>query len=93
MARVINENLLDRVKLFGGIAQMTGIDGVKLAVGIAYQDLVSETVPHVDNLEVYVPLDLAMKFAEADITSQQLIDGSTVLLNGNRVQVSLLVSG
>jgi Phage integrase, N-terminal SAM-like domain len=29
------------------------------------------------------------QFSDADITSQQLIDGSVVLVNGNRVQVPL----
>jgi len=87
--RTINERLLRRIKLFRGIAQETGIDGVKFTATIAYRDFVNETVDHIDSVEVYVPLDLSMKFADADITSQQLIDGSIVLLNGNRVQVNL----
>ena len=37
------------------------------------------------------PIDVILKFVDADITSQQLIDGSIVLLNGDRMQVSLAV--
>lgn len=87
--RTINEELLHRIKLFRGIAEQTGIDGVKFTISISYRDFVNETVAHVDKMEVYVPLDLSMKFADADITSQQLLDGSIVLLNDNRIQVNL----
>jgi hypothetical protein len=87
--RTINEQLLHRIKLFRGVAQQTGIDGLKFTTNIAYRDFANETVARTDEMEVYIPLDLSMKFADADITSQQLLDGSIVLLNGNRIQVTL----
>jgi hypothetical protein len=89
VAQVVNGRLLSEIKLYGKIAGLVGIEGVKFAVGIAYKDFVNESVPHIDNLEIYVPLNLSTKFADADITSQQMIDGSIVVLNGNRIQVSL----
>jgi len=42
-----------------------------------------------DDLEIYLPLEQVVKFVDADITSQQLIDGSIILLGGNRIQVPL----
>jgi hypothetical protein len=82
--------MLSKVKAFKGVAQAAGIDGVKFTAHIAYRDFLNETVAHDDVLEIYLPLDLCSKFAEADITSQQLVDGSVVILNGNRIQTSLL---
>lgn len=89
VARVINDRLLDDIKAFRGVATLAGIDGVEFTLPIHYRNFVSETVATSDTLEVYVPLDLANEFASQDVTSQQLMDGSVVILNGNRVQVSL----
>ncbi len=89
VTKVINDRLLDDIKAFQGVAGLVGIGGVKFALRIYFRNFVSESVPTFDRLELYVPLDLAKKFADADITSQQLMDGSVVILNGNRVQVSL----
>lgn len=71
------------------MAGLVGIDGVEFAVRIYFRNFVSESIPTFDSLELYVLLGLARKFADADVTSQQLIDGSVVILNGNRVPVSL----
>lgn len=89
IARVINERLLDDIKAFQSVANLAGIDGVEFTARIYFRNFVSEIVATSDNLEIYVPLGLASKFANQDITSQQLMDGSVVILNGNRVQVSL----
>ena len=42
-----------------------------------------------DRVEAYFPLDVLLKFAEADITSQQLVNQSIILVNGDRVEVDL----
>ena len=89
VAKVINERLLDDIKDFRGVASVVGIDGVEFRVQIFFRNFVSEDVPAFDTLDVYVPVGLANKFADQDITSQQLMDGSVVLVNDNRVQVSL----
>jgi hypothetical protein len=89
VAKVINDRLLDDIKAFQDVAGLVGIDGVEFAVRIYFRNFVNESVATFDTLELYVPLALARKFADADITSQQLMDGSVVILNGNRVQVSL----
>lgn len=89
VAKVINDRLLDDIKAFQGVASLVGIDGVEFAVRIYFRNFVNESVATSDTLELYVPLSLAKKFADEDITSQQMVDGSVVILDGNRVQVSL----
>jgi hypothetical protein len=95
VAKVINERVIGAVKTFQQPAVLTGISGVKFAASINFRNFVneSELATHDDQLEVYVPVDLCLKFVDADITSQQLIDNSTVLLNGNRIQVPLSTGG
>jgi len=88
-ARVINDRLLQQAKLFGKVAGLAGVDGVKFSLRISYENLVTKSDLHTDKLELYIPLDLTTKFANADITSQQLVDGSIVLVNDNRIQVPL----
>ncbi len=93
VAKVINERIVERVKAFKAPAQETGLDGLKFAADISFRNFVNEAELHNDRLEIYFPLDLCLKFTDADITSQQLIDGSIVLLNGNRIQVPLSAGG
>jgi hypothetical protein len=91
IALVINERIIAMIKTFKSPAQESGIDGLKFTTSIDYHNFVNESQTHQDQLEIYLPLDLLVKFVDADITSQQLIDGSIVLLNGDRIQVSLTV--
>jgi hypothetical protein len=89
VAKVINERLLDDIKAFRDVASLAGIDGVEFTVRIDFRNFVSEQTATSDKLQLYMPLVLANRFADQDITSQQLMDGSVVILNGNRVEVSL----
>src|SRR5260370_5616762 len=93
VAKIINDRIIGRVKTFRAPAQETGIDGLQFSAVINFHNFVNEPTIRTDRLEVYLPLDLCMKFVDADVTSQQLIDGSIVLLNGNRIQVPLSAGG
>jgi hypothetical protein len=93
VAKVINERIIGRVKTFRTPAGEAGIDGLKFSVAISFRNFVNEPKTRNDQLDVYLPLDLCAKFLEADITSQHLIDGSIVLLNGNRIQIPLSSAG
>src|SRR5260370_34251062 len=93
VAKIINERIIGRVKTLRAPAQETGIDGLQFSAVINFHNFVNEPTIRTDRLEVYLPLDLCMKFVDADVTSQQLIDGSIVLLNGNRIQVPLSAGG
>ena len=88
-AKVINERIMAMVRGFKGPAQESGIDGLKFAATIEYRNFINESSVKSDDLEIYLPLEQVVKFVDADITSQQLIDGSIILLGGNRIQVPL----
>lgn len=66
-----------------------GLDGLKVEVKMFFKDFLREANPNFEDLSVYFTFEELEKFQKADITSQQLIDNSIVLINGNRVQVSL----
>ncbi len=90
VARVINERLLSVIKTFSSVAEAAAIDGVKLVTVIQHKSFLDElAAPTKDRLELYVPLDKAQQFHDAEITSQQLVDASVILLNDNRIQAVL----
>jgi hypothetical protein len=65
------------------------IEGIELKVKIAYRNFVDESKTSYENLQFYVPMDSLKLFIEADITDQELVDKSIILLNDNRVRVNL----
>jgi hypothetical protein len=93
VARVINEKYLGLIKTFSSVAEQVGIEGIKLITVIQHKSFLDElATPSRDHLEVYVPLDKAQQFNNAEITSQQLMDASVILLNDNRIQAVLTSS-
>src|SRR5215475_20695 len=77
VARVINEKYLALIKTFSSVAELAGIECIKLTTVILHKSFLEELAsPTRDHLEVYVPLDQAQRFSSAEITSQQLVDGS-----------------
>jgi hypothetical protein len=73
------------------ITDANGIYGIKIRVRIFYRDFLTEQYlqPHVEMLEIFAPYDLVEKFFNLDITNQKLVDGSFVLIDGNRIEVDL----
>lgn len=65
------------------------IDGFELKVKIAFRDFVNESQSSYENLQVYFPMDSLKLFIDADITDQELLDKSIILLNDSRVRVNL----
>ncbi len=66
------------------------IDGLKLEVKIAFRDFVDKSSrTQYEELKFYVPKDALKLFIDVDITDQELIDKSIILLNDNRVRVNL----
>ena len=87
---VIKGKLLEPIKFYySKIKEINGVDGLKMIVTVFYRDFVTETADKKDTLELYVPKDEIGKFINADITSQEIMNKSTILLNGNRIQVDL----
>jgi hypothetical protein len=68
-----------------------GIDGIKAVAQAAYKDFGGQYSPSHDSdeIEAYLPCTLIHQFSEADITSQALVNGSVILVGGDRVEVAL----
>jgi hypothetical protein len=73
------------------ITDANGIYGIKIRARIFYRDFRSKRNqrPHVEVLEIYAPYDLVEKFFNHEIANQKLVDGSIVLVNGDRIEVDL----
>jgi len=66
------------------------VDGIKLEVKIAFRDFADKSSrSQYDGLKFYVPKDVLKLFIDADITDQELVDKSIILLNESRVKVNL----
>jgi hypothetical protein len=73
------------------ITDANGIYGIKIRTRIFYRDFLSKRNQklRVEVLEIFAPYDLVEKFFNLDITNQKLVDGSIVLVNGDRIEVDL----
>jgi hypothetical protein len=90
VAHVMNERLLKLLKAFAGpVKDASDIYGVKLELSIPHRSFLSESLPNFYKLELYAPSALVRQFADADITNQLFLDGCVVIVNDNRIQVSL----
>jgi hypothetical protein len=88
VATVINSRLA-MLKELAVLAADAGVDGVKISEMIRHENFASGAEFGHDNLELYAPLPAIKQLHSADITSQQFIDQCIVIVNGDRVQVSL----
>jgi hypothetical protein len=71
------------------VSKHEGFGGLKLEQGSRHGTAPDYADVRVDKVEVYIPLEAILKYAAADITSQQLLDGSYVLVDGDRVAIDL----
>jgi hypothetical protein len=73
------------------ITDANGIYGIKIRARIFYRDILSKRNqrPRVEVLEIFAPYDLVEKLFNHVITNQKLVDGSIVLVNGDRIEVNL----
>lgn len=65
------------------------VEGVELKVKIFHRNFVNESKTTSEILQFYVPMDSLKSFIEADITDQELVDKSIILLNDSRVRANL----
>jgi len=94
VAHVVNNGQLSVLKAFAKpMDGVTTVFGIKVHALIHYADFVSREHVGVNDLTIYAPAELIKKFADADITNQEFIDGCTVILDGNRVKVDLSLGG
>lgn len=90
IAHVLNEGLLTVLKDFADPVQdVAVVKGLKIEAEIPHVDFVSGQTAKTYKLELYAPVDQIKRFSQADITNQQFIDDCIVIVDGNRIQVSL----
>lgn len=73
------------------VGKLDGFHGIKLVTDIQSRDFLKEkySKPHIEKYEIYVTYEILQKFLEAEITNQELIDGSIILVDGGRVKVDV----
>lgn len=91
VAHVLNERLLTVLKAFAlPVKDTKDVYGLKLEMIIPHRSFLEQgSIPALDKLEIYAPAELIHKFSDADITSQQFIDGCVVIVENNRISVPL----
>ena len=89
MGRVISTQLA-LLKAFARITiRHDLIGGLKLTQPSSHGTAPNYLDTRTDQIEAYFPVDLMVKFADADITSQQLVNQSIISVSGDRVEVNL----
>ena len=90
VARVLSDSLLAAMKEFASVvADVESVYGLKLELAIPHRPFTQASGTQLDACEIYAPSAEIKHFAEADITSQALIDKSVVIVNSNRTEVRL----
>ena len=90
LAAVFKDRLLKSIRGYVPLLEGAAFDGLQLSIIVPHKDFgPGFSGAEVDDVEFYMPLDLAKKFIEADISAQELLKGSIVLNNGDRFDVDL----
>lgn len=89
----IGKILSDRFPMMKAFARLSiqhqAIGGVKLATRSCHGNAPNYADKRCDPVEVYFPLAALLRFADDEITSQQLINESVVRVSGDRVEIDL----
>ena len=89
----IGKILSDRFPMMKAFARLSipheGIGGVKLSTTSCHGHAPNYTDKRCDPVEIYFPLAVLLRFADDEITSQQLVNESVVRVSGDRIEVDL----
>ncbi len=88
-ARTIENIISNNLKRLSKSIDGVGVDGIQVETEVYFKDFLKDRSTTTEKLQAYFSIDTVKQWIEADITNQQLIDKSIVLVEGNRVQVSL----
>jgi hypothetical protein len=89
-ARSLREHIVPALKRLSGDVAASSMTGVKVAFKVHFKSFLDKYAsPSADNVVMYVPAEALKQFADADISSQKLLDSSVILINDDRVEVSL----
>ncbi len=87
---LLKEYLLSLIKEFAKATDGADTYGLLVSLSVPYRNFLdSDQSTRYDSLRVYVPTAEIKRFAEHEITSQDLVDASVVIVNDGRVAVSL----
>lgn len=90
VARSLREHIVPVIKPLAGDVSASSMSGVKVSFKVNFKSFLEKhAVPSVDNVVMYVPAAALKQFADADISSQKLLDSSAILVNDDRVEISL----
>jgi hypothetical protein len=89
IAYVFNNTLLSVIKEFSKHLKTIEIDGLKIEMAITSYNFVNNSDLAIDALQVYLNQPEMIQFSEAEITGQELLDKSVILVNNNRTKVDL----
>lgn len=89
--KILNEEIIPLMRQFAVETQDADFAfGIAIEWNIPYRDFSKDDeLPYFDYLRVYAPRGALKNFVEYAITSQDLVDASVVLINGNRIALSL----
>lgn len=87
---LLNDRLLTLIKEFAQAAEGASTYGLLISLKIPYRNLVADDQGvQYDTLRLYLPMAEIKRFADYEITSQDLLDASVVIVNDNRIAVTL----
>ena len=87
---LLHEQLLTLIKEFAEVAEGAGTYGLLVSLSIPYRNFLDDDQDvRYDTLRLYLPIAEIKRFAEYEITSQDLVDASVIIVNDNRVAVTL----
>lgn len=93
-ARTIRKYFPEMKKMAKVAASFKEFEGVEIETTLRYRNFSAKlfdrnSTPDFDSFEFYVPIEILRSFAEAEITDQELVDKSFVILNGSRIRLNL----
>lgn len=91
----LNQRVLFYFKRIARIIKLhPGLDGIKISIFVPYKNFVTEAYlqPSYDRIEIYAAMDVIQQFVEDELTNQEFVDESVLLINGNRAAVPVIKS-
>lgn len=87
----VSTRLVGMLRSWGELLpESTPFYGIALETFIAHKSFLRADPAASDRLQIFVSTASARQFAALELTAQQLLDRSIVLLNGNRIDVALM---
>lgn len=88
-ATFIRDELLPAVKRYAPLFDSVAVSGLVVESQVWHSNFVTKSPPAPERWQAYLSLADLKRFADARITSQELVDNSVVLINGDRTKVML----